>query len=51
MIPNQGQIIDGLVDDLLETIHRYDESLHLSTVVGCLEFVKQQLMETKNEQS
>jgi len=41
---NQGKVAQGLVDDLLEAIHRYDETLYMSTVIGCLELVKQQLI-------
>lgn len=44
MILNQGKVAGGLVDDLLEVVHRYDESLYMSTVIGCLELVKQQLI-------
>ena len=41
---NQGKLADGLVDDLLEAIHKYDETLYMSTVIGVLELVKQQLI-------
>jgi hypothetical protein len=41
---NQGKVADGLVQDILKTIHKYDESLYLPTVLGCLDIVKQQLM-------
>ena len=41
---NQGKLADGLVDELLSLIHKYDESLYMATVVGCLELVKQQLI-------
>ncbi len=41
---NQGKIAQGLVDELLEVIHRYDDSLYMSTAIGCLEIVKQQLI-------
>ena len=41
---NQGSVAGGLVDELLELVHRYDESLYMSTVIGCLELVKQQLI-------
>lgn len=44
MILNQGKLADGLVEDLLQAIHKYDESLYLSTVIGVLELVKQQLI-------
>jgi len=44
MILSQGKLADGLVDDLFEAIHKYDETLYMATVIGCLELVKQQLI-------
>jgi hypothetical protein len=44
MILTQGKLADGLVDDLLAAIHKYDETLYMSTVIGALELVKQQLI-------
>lgn len=44
MILSQGKLADGLVDDLLKTIHKYDETLYMATVIGVLELVKQQLI-------
>jgi hypothetical protein len=44
MILNQGKLAGGLVDELLDLIHKYDETLYMSTVIGCLELVKQQLI-------
>lgn len=41
---NQGKAAQGLVDDLLETIHKYDDTLYMCTVIGVLELVKQQLI-------
>ena len=41
---NQGKLAEGLVDELLEVVHRYDETLYMATVIGCLELVKQQLI-------
>jgi hypothetical protein len=41
---NQGDIAQGLVDDLLEVIHKYDDTMYMSTAIGCLEIVKQQLI-------
>ena len=49
MILNQGKVARGLVDELLEVIHRYDETLYMSTVIGCLELVKQQLINESME--
>jgi hypothetical protein len=44
MILNQGKVAGGLVDEMLELVHKYDESLYMATVIGCLELVKQQLI-------
>jgi hypothetical protein len=41
---DQGKLAQGLVDELLALIHKYDESLYVPTVLGCLELVKQQLI-------
>jgi hypothetical protein len=41
---NQGELAQGLVDELLEVIHKYDETFYMSTVIGILELVKQQLI-------
>jgi hypothetical protein len=41
---NQGKVAGGLVDELLEVIHRYDNALYMATVIGALELVKQQLI-------
>lgn len=46
---NQGKVAGGLVDELLDLIHKYDESLYMSTVIGCLELVKLQLIEDSRE--
>ena len=45
MILSQGKLADALVDELLEAIHKYDETLYMSTVIGVLELVKQQLIQ------
>lgn len=49
MILSQGKLADGLVDDLLEAIHKYDETLYMATVIGVLELVKQQLIHESME--
>ena len=41
---NQGALAQGLVDELLEVVHKYDETLYMATVIGVLELVKQQLI-------
>jgi hypothetical protein len=44
VILNQGKLANGLVDELLEIIHKYDETMYMATVIGVLELVKQQLI-------
>jgi len=41
---NQGKVASGLVNELLDLVHKYDETLYMATVIGCLELVKQQLI-------
>ena len=45
MILDQGKLANGLVDELLAVIHKYDETMYMSTVIGVLELVKQQLIQ------
>ena len=49
MILNQGKVAGGLVHELLALIHEYDETLYMATVIGCLELVKQQLINDSME--
>ena len=44
MILNQGKLAGGLADELIEVVRKYDETLYMSTVIGVLELVKQQLI-------
>jgi hypothetical protein len=50
---SQGKLADSLVEEMLELIHKYDETLYTATAIGCLELVRQQLiidaMESENE--
>ena len=46
---NQGKLASGLVDELLEVIHKYDESLYLATVLGALRIVEAQLLQEHAE--
>ena len=39
-----GSIYSGLVDELLEVIYKYEETMYVPSVVGCLEVVKQQIL-------
>jgi len=44
MILDQGKLANGLIGELLVVIHKYDEALYMSSVIGVLELVKQQLI-------
>ena len=46
---NQGKVAGGLVDEMLNLIHKYDETLYMATVIGCLELVKQQVINDSME--
>ncbi len=39
-----GDLAQGLVDELLEIVHKYEETMVVPTVIGCLELVKQQII-------
>lgn len=39
-----GDIAQGLVDELIATIYKYSESMLTATAVGCLEIAKMQLL-------
>jgi len=47
---NQGKLAEGLVDEVLQIIHNYDDTLYMATVIGCLELVKQQLINDAMEE-
>ena len=39
-----GSVYQGLVDELLEVVYKYEETMYLPSVIGCLEIVKQQIL-------
>lgn len=44
-----GEIAQGLVDELLQVIHKYDETMILPTALGCLDLAKLQLLQEHME--
>jgi hypothetical protein len=44
------KIAGGLTDAILKTIHEFDDSIPLATVLGVLEIVKIQLIEEHKEE-
>ena len=49
MILNQGKLAGGLADELIAVIRKYEETIYMSTVIGVLELVKQQLIQENVE--
>jgi len=45
-----ADIAQGIVDEVLELLHKYDESVLLATVLGCLDIVKMQLLQEHMEE-
>ena len=39
-----GELAQGLVDELLSVIYKYEETMVLPTVLGCLDLVRHQLI-------
>jgi hypothetical protein len=42
---SQGKLADGMVQELLEVIYKYEDALILPTVLGILDIVKVQLVQ------
>jgi hypothetical protein len=38
-------ITQGLIDEVLEVVYKYEDTMNISTAIGCLEFVKIQLIQ------
>jgi hypothetical protein len=46
----QGSLSQKLVDELLEVVHKYDETLMVATAIGCLDLAKLQLLQEHMEE-
>ena len=46
----QGKLADALLKELLEVIHKYDESMYMVSVLGVLRLVEVQLIEEHSEE-
>lgn len=47
---NQGKLADALLKELLDVIHKYDESMYMVSVLGVLRLVEVQLIEEHSEE-
>jgi len=48
-LSNQGKLADALLKELLDIIHKYDESMYLVTALGVLRLVEVQLIAEHSE--
>jgi hypothetical protein len=46
----QGSLSQKLVDELLEVVHRYDNTMMVATAIGCIEIAKAQLLQDHIEE-
>lgn len=46
---NQGQMAEAMLKELLQVIHRYDESIYMVGVLGVLRLVEIQLIEEHSQ--
>ena len=44
-----GNLTQGLVDEILAVVHKYDETMMLPTALGCLDLAKAQLLQDHME--
>lgn len=47
---NQGKLAEALLKELLDVIHKYDESMYMVSVLGVLRLVEVQLIEEHSEE-
>jgi hypothetical protein len=47
---NSLTLAQGMTDEILQIIHKYDETMPLATALGVLEIVKQQLIQDANDE-
>jgi hypothetical protein len=47
---NPLKLTQGMTDEILKVIHKYDETMPLATALGVLEIVKQQLIQDANDE-
>jgi hypothetical protein len=40
----EGDIAQGLVDEIMELVYKYSESMLTATAIGCLEIAKMQIL-------
>ena len=41
---NQGKVAEGLAQEIMQIIYKYEEALYTPTVLGVLDLIKQQII-------
>ena len=41
---SQGKVAEGLAQEIMEIIYKYEETLYTPTVLGVLDLIKQQII-------
>lgn len=46
----ESNLSQGLVEEILKTIYKYEESITVATAIGCLEIAKMQILQSQMEE-
>lgn len=47
--PDPGAMIQGLVEDLVDTVYSYSDTMHVATALGCMVFAMIQIIQDQQE--
>lgn len=47
--PDPGTMIQGLTEDLVETVYSYADTMHVATALGCMVFAVLQIIQDHQE--
>ena len=48
--PDPAAMIQGLTEDLVETVYSYSDAMHVATALGCMVFAMLQIVRDQQEQ-
>lgn len=46
----ESNLAQGLVEEILNTVYKYEESMTVATAIGCLEIAKAHLLQEQSEE-
>ena len=47
--PDPGAMIQGLTEDLVDTVYSYSDTMHVATALGCMVFAMLQIVQDQQE--